>query len=620
MVNPTDLPQIPGYEITRVLGRGGMADVFLATQLSLSRQVAIKIIAAERTQGRENVARFEHEARTIAQLDHPHIVSIFDVGQTADGRLYYTMPYLPRGDLAERTLDEAGILAIVRALCAALGYAHELGIVHRDVKPENVLFDQRDNPLLADFGIALSTREIARVTREGSTIGSAGYMSPEQARGLTLDGRADLYSLGVVTFELLSGELPFHGIDTLSMALAHVEQPIPHLPPLRRRWQAFIDKAMAKSAADRFQTAAEMAAALDEIESGMREPERTASQPSRSRTAPVLAGVVVLIGAAMLANVMFRSRSPVVHVADTASAPGADAPPSEPATVATAPRADTPEVASTTATAEAVPAPAPGRAESSDALQVAPSQIDFAAGTALRDPGGPELVFVPDAHEGEASGFALARYEVTRGEYAAFASATHRAASNCREPLQPWSRLRKLSWRNPGFAQNDRHPVVCVSWSDASAYAQWLSERTHAQYTLPTRAEWLHAARSALAGVSACAQGNLAGHNALPFLRNSGCKSGFLHTAPVGGFKPNAVGVYDLLGNVSEWTLGCKPAATDKSGHCLAHLFSGTSWRDDARANNLDAVGDADTDIGYTTVGIRVLRKLDADNLPQRDN
>src|SRR5215831_14069936 len=267
---PSDaLPHIEGYDITRRLGRGGMADVYLAIQVSLSRPVAIKVLAAERTAGEETVTRFEQEARTIARLDHPNIVSIFDVGRTGDGRLYYVMPYLPNGDLSTRDLrdDDAGVTAILKALTRALGYAHKLGIVHRDVKPENVLFDKLDRPLLADFGIALASSDFARVTREGSTIGSSGYMSPEQARGLPIDGRADLYSLGVVAYEMLSGDLPYHGPDTLSVALAHVEQPIPRLPLRRRRWQPFIDKAMAKSPDERFQTAEQMEAALDRLAS-----------------------------------------------------------------------------------------------------------------------------------------------------------------------------------------------------------------------------------------------------------------------------------------------------------------------------------------------------------------
>jgi hypothetical protein len=616
----SELPRIAGYEITQRLGRGGMADVYLGTQLSLSRPVAIKVLTAERAHGEETVARFEHEARTIARLDHPYIVSIFDVGRTAGGRLYYTMPYLPRGDLAAHDLhgNEAEIATIVRALCRALAYAHELGIVHRDVKPENVLFDHLDRPLLADFGIALTTHETMRVTREGSTIGSSGYMSPEQARGFAIDGRADLYSLGVVTYELLSGDLPFHGPDTLSMALAHVEQPIPRLPLEYRRWQSFIDKAMAKDAADRFQSAAQMEAALDVIEADL----RNSSSRGRDSAAPpqgmrpqfglIAACVLLVIGALMLATTILRIR-------DGSPAASTDTPISVAASLLPEDAVLKPggKAARMPAPADAPAAPAPsGRA--AVAAAEPDSVPELRAGSVLRDADGPELVFVPAAREGALHGFALARYEVTFADYAAFARATGRVASRCREPKQPLSGMKKLSWRQPAFVQGERHPVVCVSWNDAVAYAQWLSQRTHAAYRLPTRAQWLDAARAAPAHVSVCAQGNLAGHSVLPFHlgADNDCKNRFEHTAPVGHFKPNALGIYDLVGNVSEWALDCKPGGIGADGHCVERMFNGTSWRDDAGANNLDATGDADADLGYTTVGIRLLRKLDPDNMP----
>ena len=261
--------EIPGYRIVRRLGLGGMATVYLGIQRSLGRPVAIKVLATDHTQSEELVKRFEHEARTIARLDHPHIVNIFDVGRTSSGQIYYTMPYLPNGDLAGRNLreDQSRALEIVRALADALGYAHEQGIVHRDVKPENVLFDKQDRPMLADFGIALSdSSHQPRVTREGATIGSSGYMSPEQARSQPLDGRSDIYSLGVLCYELLTGEMPFRGPDTLSVALAHIENPVPRLPMMRRAWQPFIDKSLAKRPDTRYQSAEEVLAALDAIE------------------------------------------------------------------------------------------------------------------------------------------------------------------------------------------------------------------------------------------------------------------------------------------------------------------------------------------------------------------
>ena len=659
-------PHIAGYEISGRLGRGGMADVYLAMQISLSRPVAIKVLAVERTQGEDVVTRFEHEARTIARLDHPHIVSIFDVGHTDDGRLYYVMPYLPNGDLSTRDLreNEAAIVAILRALCRALGYAHNLGIVHRDVKPENVLFDKLDRPLLADFGIALA-HQSARVTREGSTMGSSGYMSPEQARGHSLDGRADLYSLGVVTYEMLSGELPFTGPDTLAVALAHVEQPVPRLRPARQHWQAFIDRAMAKAPAERFQNAAQMEAALDLVAAvvGTADSTEYATRPmaalaGKRRSLRPYAGLSAaallgISGIALITYALTRLR----HA------------PSEIATVVTADTPTTPAVAG----AVAGPAPAgPGRtsltampveasiaslnsetsaedahADDGTAItpipqtppapldvvpqaprQAAPPRVaDLPAGALLRDHGGPELAFVPARHaragvrDEVSHAFALGRSEVTRREYAAFVRATGRDAARCRVPASPLSLLRKLSWREPGFSQDDNHPVVCVSWADAAAYAQWLGTRLHARYRLPTRSEWMHAAHWS-AGAEGICSGNVADDKRAVLHRadDKACSDGFEYTAPVGQFKSNALGVRDLAGNVSEWTRDCK-GGTQKTGDtgggsCPQHFFVGTSWRDRASDHPPDFSESADADIGYTTIGFRVLRELDPNKPP----
>jgi formylglycine-generating enzyme required for sulfatase activity len=642
------LPYIDGYNITRRLGRGGMADVYLAMQISLARPVAIKVLAAERTAGEETTQRFEQEARMIARLDHPNIVSIYDVGLTADGRLYYVMPYLPNGDLSTRSPgdDEQAIVAILRALLHALGHAHQHGVVHRDVKPENVLFDKLDRPLLADFGIALATRHFERVTREGSTMGSSGYMSPEQARGHDLDGRADLYSLGVVAYEMLSGELPYHGPDTLSVALAHVEQPIPRLPPHRRRWQAFIDKAMAKQPDQRFQNAAQMEAALDSIAGqGAGKPDTYATKllptvvaPDRRRAGSLAVVIAItLLGALMVGYALLQWRRVVIPAgageadavapaqtppaeAGTAAAPAGSPAPAAPE----APGAPTPEPTRVSAPAGAEAASAASTdapAKPADAEPVRkPHLADLAAGALLRDRGGPALAFVPQqaaARSGTASGahaFALGRYEVTRREYAAFVAATGRSAAKCREPRSPLSALRKLSWREPGFAQDDSHPVVCVSWDDANAYAQWLGARLHARYRLPTHAEWLLAARAAGTRRNACAQANVADAKNALLRRDDGsaCSDGFAYTAPVGKFKANSFNMYDLAGNVSEWTTDCKEG---KGPSCADHMFSGPSWRD-SPDRAIEAQDDAGADTGYTTIGFRLLRELDDDSIP----
>ncbi|MCB1568837.1 MAG: protein kinase [Xanthomonadales bacterium] len=276
------LPDIPGHRVLRLLGRGGMSYVYLGIQESLDRQVAIKVISPLALQDDITLQRFEREARTIAKLQHPGIVGIHTVGRADMGLLFYAMPYLSRGDLSKRDLrdDEVQIIGVLRALLAALDYAHSQGIVHRDVKPANVLFDHDDRPLLTDFGIAISKRDRSRMTGAGNAMGSWAYMAPEQARGERVDGRADVYSVGVLTYEMLTGSLPFHDEDSMALALMHALDPVPQLPASKAHWQALIDRAMAKQPDGRFASARDMLTALDRIALAPRvAPEPTAAAP-----------------------------------------------------------------------------------------------------------------------------------------------------------------------------------------------------------------------------------------------------------------------------------------------------------------------------------------------------
>ncbi|MGY1410238.1 MULTISPECIES: protein kinase domain-containing protein [unclassified Luteimonas] len=261
------LPEIAGYRLTRVLGEGGMSTVYLGTQLSLGREVAIKLMRKEALADEVSRRRFENEARTIARLEHPHIVGIHEVGRTTDGLPWYSMPYLPRGHVGQRDLtgDPQRVREILRALLSALTFAHARGVVHRDVKAENVLFDEADRPLLADFGIALRRGHGTRVTMTGLAVGSTAYMAPEQARGEQVDHRADLYGVGVLAWEMLTGELPYKADDALAMAIQHAQKPVPKLPPGLRHWQRFMERALVKSPRRRFHDAAQMLAALEQV-------------------------------------------------------------------------------------------------------------------------------------------------------------------------------------------------------------------------------------------------------------------------------------------------------------------------------------------------------------------
>lgn len=249
--------ELPGFDIERELGEGAMATVYLATQRSLQRKVALKVMAAALAADPSFAERFLREGRTLARLSHPNTVTIHDIGNV--GSCYYmAMEYLPNGTLKERIqqgLDPELGLVYVRQVAAALGYAHSQGLVHRDVKPANILFRADGTAVLSDFGIAKSIEDNTQFTQVGFAVGTPSYMSPEQARGQEIDGRADLYALGVVLYEILTGKLPYNGKDSLSTALAHLTEPLPELPIEQGRYQDILRQLLAKDPAERFPTA-----------------------------------------------------------------------------------------------------------------------------------------------------------------------------------------------------------------------------------------------------------------------------------------------------------------------------------------------------------------------------
>ncbi len=245
-----------------------MATVFLATQDSLQREVALKVMAPALAADRTFAQRFVGEARTIGELNHPNIVSIHDVGVTEDKLHYFSMQLLSGGDLEQRIaggITERELLRIIQPICSALGHAHERGFVHRDVTPGNIMFDPADQPVLTDFGIARVVSEATRMTATGLSMGTSYYMSPEQARGRNVDARSDIYSLGAVIVEVLTGKPPYEGDDSFAVAYAHVYEPVPKLPPRFLRWQEFVARCMAKSPSDRYDSMAQVLEVLEEF-------------------------------------------------------------------------------------------------------------------------------------------------------------------------------------------------------------------------------------------------------------------------------------------------------------------------------------------------------------------
>ena len=279
---------IPGFKVKETIGRGGMATVYLAVQESLGREVVLKLLNAESAEREDFVTRFLNEGRIIASLRHPHIITIYDIGQAGD-MVYIAMEYVEGGDLKNRlarpmATNEA--LDILYAIASALATAHAKGIVHRDVKPANILFRADGTPLLSDFGIAKQLSVDIELTSTGTILGSPFYMSPEQSEGQEIDGRTDIYSLGVIAFEMFTGERPYLGDSAIKVILQHIQSPVPRLPQGLQRLQPLVDEMMAKNREQRIQTATALLRRIDEVRRAERDPlVLTASQlaPTRHR-------------------------------------------------------------------------------------------------------------------------------------------------------------------------------------------------------------------------------------------------------------------------------------------------------------------------------------------------
>ena len=565
--------------------------------------------------------------------------------------------------------------ATLRALLSALDYAHARGVIHRDVKAENVLFDDAERPLLADFGIALRRGFGPRVTTAGLAVGSTAYMAPEQARGEEVDYRADLYSVGVLAWEMLNGQLPYNAGDALSMAVMHAQDPIPRLPPALRHWQKFIDKALAKSPKQRFRTAQQMLEALDRIPhrdvpsstnaaaslqrgiGGMRRwpgtvwvgiglvgaalagaalrnannddapadrffratqsdmsnalpspvatngsvlaadptnamlraaPESAAerwvaaaerqlrqrnltapkgdnafdSLVAASRTDPAHVRLPATIGALVAAfgseaerhlrnGDDKRGREYIERALDLAARTGQQRNPAVPALRQRAAAALTARVGTAAARFDRDDAVAAAKLHATLKLDPGTDAALLARATAIpkageRVPDDPAGVMLMRAGNGM---LAAAPNEVSRADYARFASATGRTAALCRERTSLLRIVKPRTWQAPGFEQSGSQPVVCVSWADVEAYARWISQRTGKRYRLPTVSE-----------ARALPQG--------------------------GGAKP-----------VAEWLLDC-------SGNCGKRVTVGQSWR------GANGVRPLDASRGYDDVGFRLVRDL----------
>ena len=307
------------YHVIEPLGQGGMAAVYKAFDTTLERNVAIKIIRSDRKEGTEQndfLRRFQREARALAQLDHPYILKVLDYGEQ-EGTPYLVMPYIQGGTLKDKLgspMPFRQAAALLAPVAQALDYAHQRGIIHRDVKPANILISESGAPLLSDFGIAKIISgggESTQLTATGVGIGTPDYMAPEQWMGKA-DGCTDIYSLGVVFFQMVTGRLPFTAETPAAVLIMHMQDPLPRpsdfVPDLPEAVEQVIFKALAKDPADRFESMGAFAGALERIAAG----DLTASSlDTASRRTMQAAGPTVVSSPATSATVSKPISRPV---------------------------------------------------------------------------------------------------------------------------------------------------------------------------------------------------------------------------------------------------------------------------------------------------------------------
>jgi len=322
--------QFGPYKITEKLGEGGMAVVYKGYQQSLNRNVAIKVLRQELAQDEEFVTRFRREALAVADLDHPNILHVYDAG-FVQGMYYIVMAYVDGGSLREMVghgpLEPEYAVSIVSQIADALQHAHQRGIVHRDIKPNNILLSRDGRPLLADFGIAKALHESSGLTRTGMSIGTPEYMAPEQIQGQKVDGRTDIYALGIVLYEMLVGWAPFASTTPVAALYKQVNEPP---PPLRQAninvpsWlEPVVAKALAKSPVERYQQASDFADALRQRHAPAPTPVpgRTATPTKVPRAEPegkkrrsavpvLIAGIVLLLLALVAVAAVLLSGTP----------------------------------------------------------------------------------------------------------------------------------------------------------------------------------------------------------------------------------------------------------------------------------------------------------------------
>ena len=629
--------EIPGYKIEKVIGEGGMARVYLALHKALNRKVAIKVLDHKEKANSDFSNRFLREARIVASLTHPGIVTIHDVGEH-DGHNYLVMELLPNGEtLADKIkagVDRQYALSIVRQVATALKVAHEKNIVHRDIKPDNIMFRADGSVVLMDFGVARSVDQAAtQMTQAGTIIGTPQYISPEQAQGKDVGPYSDIYSLGIVFFQMLTGKAPYTADTPVALVYKHVTEPVPKLTGDVAVYQPLLDRMLAKTREERYSNCDQIITDIDRIEAG-----KPAVQPTE-----ILGTADVNQAIAAADNLTLVEDFPNIEQAKPAIPPTEILNPAEAAT------AGRPAIPPTEILSPAELAGA-GNAAIQPTEVLRPEEIIGAGNTAVQptevlkpaavDTGKGKVLTLVEKQEARAAsapGISGKRFVpllvivlvsmIAAGVYTfvdidmgklktlvgldpgavysrvgrlvSVPDGSFRMGSRAGDPAEnPVHTVRinefqlgetevtQKQWQlvmgsAPSyFKACDDCPVDSVSWNDVQKFIKKLNQQTGLRFRLPTEAEWEYACRSAGKAEKYCGgsdESRLAWYG-----DNSDAR-----THSVARKKANGLGLHDMSGNVWEWTQDCWHDSYDgaptsgqawESGACTQRVLRGGSW------------------------------------------
>ncbi|CAK0774522.1 formylglycine-generating enzyme [Gammaproteobacteria bacterium] len=639
------------YRIERVIGRGGFGITYLAEDITDQTKVAIKeyfpvAVATRETDGRVcskslaekdvhqfdwGLTRFRKEVLTLAKFDHENLVPVLYFFE-ALGTVYMVMPFVEGESLKlylfkHSVITEQELLKIVLPLLDGLETMHRVGYLHRDIKPDNILIREDGRPMLLDFG---STRQAMGARTPAMTVVlTPGYAPIEQSyQDSSRQGPwTDIFSMGAVMYYVVTGKKPTPATSRILAVSESEPDPLPSLLDIgkgkyRKQFLSAIEHALRVSDKDRPRTVDEWRKELlGEKEIPLREKANDSAIVGAERkiisgrvVKVMLLGLGALLGMGLL---VWNGAWLMIQLAEDKRIS------EEPHQSLSSPSL----VASQSFEPEMVSIPAGSFMMGSPTSEWG---RDDDEGPVPRVGAG---AIIPGEYKVTVGKFFLGKYEVTVGEFRAFVSAsgyrTEKECFNWDASSNQWITQMDGDWRNLGFPQTDRHPVACVSWNDAQAYTRWLSKKTGKSYRLPTEAEWEYAARAGTTALwywgknekSACQYANVAdetvGPNGYVWIEKGECNDGYFFSAPVGSFRPNGFGLYDMLGNVWEWTCseyGEKYAG--KEQECSSNsdqgggkrVLRGSSW-----SNGLWLMRVADREkysphLRYGNLGFRVAR------------